>query len=315
MKEFDTVPSNRFRVENMTRDSVPDDELRRVRRICRKFGVSVFMTSQFAKRYRTKRYQTSGDEDWMKIVLFKEEDDFYTEDGERDYSFDFRTDKFEALVDCMNELDNRTCLHFSTSGDSNMYSDVQMYAYGGVLENMYIPYLFADYNCPFDKDHDYYMVTSKYVKRSEIPGRESDLVEIMDRLYRNCLLDIRKYGWKLTCRIAKPSRQQVETFMPTDGLVTCGKFEYRWTEDTGTGDFCVYLLQYRNGSIRYLLIGPGNKAAWTSHDEISDMLGTMVYRYVSGKLGMHRPEYFRTLCAYKDPSNWTLCKYMDPSNV
>ena len=304
MKEFDTVPSKRFKVENMKKDSIPEDELRRVRRICRKFGVSVFMTSQFAKRNRTKRYQTSGDEDWMKIVLFKEEDDFYTEDGERDYSFDFRTDKFDALVDCMNELDNRTCLYFKPMRDSNMYSDVQMYGYEDVLDVMYVPYLFVDYNCPFDKDHDYYMVSCKYVKCAEMPGTESNLVEIMDRLYKNCLLAIRDYGWKLTCRIAKPSRQQIETFMPTTGLVLCGKFEYRWTEGTAAGDFCVYLLQYKNGTIRYLLIGPGNKAAWTLHDESNDMLGIMVYRYVSGKLEMHGPEYFKMLRVYEGPSNF-----------
>lgn len=299
MKEFDTVPSNRFRVENMKKDSIPEDEMRRVRRICRKFGVSIFMTNLLSAEHRT-----SGNADLMNIVLFKEEDDFYTEDGERDYSFDFRTDKFEALVDCMNELDNRTCLYFSTMGYSNIYSNVEMYAYESILDVMYIPYLFADYNCPFDKDHDYYMVSSKYVKCAEMPGTESNLVEIMDWLYKNSLLAIRNYGWKLTCRVAKPSRQQVETFMPTTGLVLCGKFEYRWTEGTAAGDFCVYLLQYKNGTIRYLLIGPGNKAAWTSHDEVNDMLGIMVRRYVSGNLEMHGPEYFRKFCAYKDLSNF-----------
>lgn len=302
MKEFDTVPSNRFGILNMEKDSIPEDEMRRVRRICRKFGVSIFMTNLFSPMDRT-----GGNADWMNIVLFKAEDDFYTEDGERDYSFDFRTDKFDALMDCVNELDNRSSLYFSTMGEdeSNTYSDVQMEEYEAILDTMYVPYLFVDYNCPFDKDHDYYMLSCKYVKHVEMSGTESNLVEIMDRLYKNCLLAIRNYGWGLTCRVARPSMREIGTFMPTTGLVTCGKFEYRCTEGSAVGDFCVYLLQYKNGTIRYLLIGPGNKAAWYSHIESNDMLGIMVYRYVFGKLEMHGPEYFKTLFEYyNDQSNF-----------
>ena len=149
MVEYDINPSmdNKYRFATMFMDSVPETERLKIRKICRKYGVGVVMCRMDKTPGKVDEYT------WFHVVLYIAEDVYYTEDGELDYRNDFNSEKYYSLMNCINELDIRTCLAFNTKGDTSVYSDPDLVQYDSFANVINNPVIFDDENCPCDKDH------------------------------------------------------------------------------------------------------------------------------------------------------------------
>jgi len=282
--EFDFIPTKRFSGSSMTEKSISDIEMERIGKICRKYGVSFFMNTFAARR------RTNSNTGWMRIMFFAEEENYYTEDGSRDYSNDFSTDNYDRLMDCIHELDCRTCLWFSTMANSNTYSEAAKFSYEDIINAMHKPVLAKEFNCDFDEDHEYYAVNCRYVKLNEFgEDMNTNLLDNISGIYRKCLNRIIGSNWDTGCRIGKASARQLGRYMPLEGLVTCCKLNFKCGKNPEARDFCIYLLQYSNGSIYYLLVDSDGNSHRESHSDNLDMPSLMLFMYLSGALDMNAP--------------------------
>ena len=289
LKEFDFIPSKRFNSTTMKENSISDIEMERIGKICRKYGVSFFM-NRFSARQHLNGSSSSY---WMRIMFFAEEDNYYTDDGYRDYSKYFSTDKYDRLMDCIHELDYRTCLWFSIMANANTYSEVMKLSYEDIVDAMYEPVLVKKLNCNFDKDHEYYTTVCRYVKLKEVREKGNcNLVDIISGIYKNCIKHIMENEWDTGCRMGKASARQLGRYMPLDGLVTCRMLDFKCGKKPEAKDFCMYLLQYSDGSIYYLLIDSDGKSHMKKHSEYLDQASYMLTMYLLGVLGMDESGHY-----------------------
>ena len=288
LKEFDFIPSKRFNSTTMKENSISDIEMERIGKICCKYGVSFFMNNTFSVRQRT-----NSNSDWMRIVFFAEEDNYYTYDGFRDFSNDYATDRYDTLMDCMHELDSRTCLWFNSLDNCNIYDEAMKFGYEDIVDAMYGPVLVKKLNCNFDEEHEYYTTVCRYVKLKEVRKEGTcNLVDIISGIYKNCIKHIMENKLDTGCRMGKASARQLGRYMPLEGLVTCCKLDFKCGKHPEAKDFCMYLLQYSDGSIYYLLIDSDGKSHRKKHSDYLDQALYMLTMYLLGELGMNESGHY-----------------------
>ena len=205
-----------------------DDEMTRslIGRICRKHGISYSLCNNVGDKYMYVFYVAFG------IV----------ECGER-----------ERLMDCINEIDNRTCVYCSNKYSEGDYLDPLELSYDQLNILIRFPFETA-VNCPFDNGHRFLAFDCKHRK---VPLFHVDILsDKKSVVFRDVLNLIRLWEYDTEIRVARPDARVLDNVIGIDGIVSACRIDVKFNSRPRCEDCSLYVVQMKDGQFKYAVVEP-----------------------------------------------------------